>query len=107
MDLKQKLQSGASPLSFEGATPEIKTGATKQSQLHLLYSTIGNPGLPPIGQYASFSPGLPTPSLIDINATDTSAGPSGPLFDYTNNTPMGTSFSNGTYENSGPSDGNY
>lgn len=104
MDLKQKLQSGASPLSFEGATPEIKTGATKQSQLHLLYSTIGNPGLPPIGQYASFSPGLPTPSLIDINATNTTAGPSGPL--STGNT-MGTSFSNGTYENSGPSDGNY
>lgn len=104
MDLNQKLQSGASPLSLAGVTPDIKLGATKQSQLHLLYSTIDNPGLPPIGQYASFSPGLPTPSLIDINATDTSAGPSGPLAD--GNT-MGTSFSNGTYANSGPSDGNY
>lgn len=102
MDLNQKLQSGASPLSFSGATPSTPTGATKQSQLHLLYSTIDNPSLPPLG-YSSHGP-LPTPSLLDIQASTTSAGPSGPL--STGNT-MGTSFSNGTYESSGPSDGNY
>ena len=109
MDLHQRLQQIGTQVNTNGplktgATPQIPTGATKQSKLHDLYSTINDPALSPFG-YISHGP-LPSPSLLDPNLSPPGFKPTVPLRDQSV-IAINNSFQNGTYKGSGPSDGNY
>lgn len=103
--LETLLTNTGTPLSYNGQDPsdtqserDIVIGDRKDSQMHYIYSTTGNPGF--------LASSLPNPSGLDINATLQSPSPLGPLQDPAN-PQLGVGFLNGNYPASGPIGGYY
>jgi hypothetical protein len=97
------LNTAGSVYSYNGQNPanqqaerDVVIGDKKDSRMHYVYSTTGNPG--------TLASSLPQPSGLDINATLLSTGPLGPLQDPSN-PQFGSGYSNGTYRNSCPIEG--
>ena len=116
MGLLDKLDSANGGTELNGgittnsSKPTFGNSLSKaQSIRHKEYSLNGEPHINGVlvkDYFPMVSKGFglkPLPSQLDgiLNGQD----PSGPLFDYTNNIPMGNSFVNGTYKNSAPAEG--
>lgn len=101
--LQSKLISQGSNLSKNNGAPNIPipVGATDQSKLQNEYSINGIPNVPYNGYFTNYV-NKPLPSELDLDGKV----PSSPL-SLGSKPQFGKGFSQGTYPDSGPANGNY